>query len=97
MIRDSHSRKCLKVKKHPIELELQAAVNQFPNSQNKKIKIWKSSNEVDAMIQHITRHPRKIITSKLFDIIVKSMYKKTWFFLFCCCVLQFADCLVGCL
>ncbi|RZC90136.1 hypothetical protein C5167_044767 [Papaver somniferum] len=109
MIRDSHSRKCLKVKKHPIELELQAAVNQFPNSQNKKIKvllllslatlqlllslatlsldIWKSSTEVDAMMQHITRHPRKIITSKLFDIIVKSMYKKTWFFLFCCCVL----------
>ncbi|RZC87908.1 hypothetical protein C5167_004082 [Papaver somniferum] len=39
MIRDSHSRKCLKVKKHPIELELQAAVNQFPNNQNKKIKV----------------------------------------------------------
>ncbi|RZC64677.1 hypothetical protein C5167_008362 [Papaver somniferum] len=39
------------------------------------------------MMQHITRHPRKIITSKLFDIIVKSMYKKTWFFLFRYCVL----------
>ncbi|RZC44882.1 hypothetical protein C5167_037829 [Papaver somniferum] len=50
-------------------------------------RIWKSSTEVDAMMQHITRHPRKIITSKLFDIIVKSMYKKTWFFVFCCCVL----------
>ncbi|XP_026451321.1 uncharacterized protein LOC113351580 [Papaver somniferum] len=50
-------------------------------------KIWKSSTEVDAMMQHVTRQPRKIITSKLFDIIVKSVYKKTWFFLFCCCVL----------
>ncbi|RZC86311.1 hypothetical protein C5167_007499, partial [Papaver somniferum] len=49
--------------------------------------IWKSSTEVDAMMQHVTRQPRKIITSKLFDIIVKSVYKKTWFFLFCCCVL----------
>ncbi|RZC71587.1 hypothetical protein C5167_034756 [Papaver somniferum] len=39
------------------------------------------------MMQHVTRQPRKIITSKLFDIIVKSVYRKTWFFLFCYCVL----------